>query len=510
MKKLYYLIILALILGLVLTGCFLSNVGQVPTSEQSGISYLTKGGPTENEANEYTLYAGQDIPVGTVKVWNDSEKLYVRYVVNDPWKMTGSHLYVGKTDPDDFPSTPGQLPYSPGMKKSPSPNALYDDTTMTYTIPLDEIYNYVFVGKGQGKGLNAEEPSGVEPCEEIYIAAHTEVFRSYELVNPGAETGDMSGWSYTIPIVGAVTTQKESTGWVLPRSGNYFFDMAVGPAGLAKMTQELNVAGFDGTSFNANCWIQTEYGDYGELVLTFKDGLNLELASFTTGPIGNPVSGTGPDGYAQFSFEGNIPDGAVTAIYELRGTLIDGSYINVFYDDLSFEYWQEETAWAEGDSQFFGKNWATYFTYHIAGVPPTISSDDLAGLYNKDEDREFSVKTVNTECGFEYPRVIFNYIVEGIYVLEINTFEYKYWDDVAEEWKWGEMPKENDGSGNVYGFFGPLPGCFPMEVNYDEETTFRINIGIIGTFPVTITLINCDNNEVITTFTAEVVVNPTP
>ena len=43
MKKLYYLIILTVILSLVLTGCFLSNIGQVPTNEQSGISYLTKG-----------------------------------------------------------------------------------------------------------------------------------------------------------------------------------------------------------------------------------------------------------------------------------------------------------------------------------------------------------------------------------------------------------------------------------------------------------------------------------
>lgn len=43
MKKLYYLIVLVLILGLVLTGCsLLSNVGQVPTTEQSGIASLTK------------------------------------------------------------------------------------------------------------------------------------------------------------------------------------------------------------------------------------------------------------------------------------------------------------------------------------------------------------------------------------------------------------------------------------------------------------------------------------
>jgi len=44
MKKLFYLIVLALILGLVLTGCsLLSNISQVPATEQSGITYLTKG-----------------------------------------------------------------------------------------------------------------------------------------------------------------------------------------------------------------------------------------------------------------------------------------------------------------------------------------------------------------------------------------------------------------------------------------------------------------------------------
>jgi len=42
MKKLYYLIVIVLISSLVLTGCLLSNVGQVPATEQSGISYLTK------------------------------------------------------------------------------------------------------------------------------------------------------------------------------------------------------------------------------------------------------------------------------------------------------------------------------------------------------------------------------------------------------------------------------------------------------------------------------------
>ena len=44
MKKYYFLIIVALILGLVLTGCtLLSNIGQAPATGQSGITYLTKG-----------------------------------------------------------------------------------------------------------------------------------------------------------------------------------------------------------------------------------------------------------------------------------------------------------------------------------------------------------------------------------------------------------------------------------------------------------------------------------
>jgi len=46
MKKYYFLIIVALILGLVLTGCsLLSNISQVPATEQSGVSSIVKNGP---------------------------------------------------------------------------------------------------------------------------------------------------------------------------------------------------------------------------------------------------------------------------------------------------------------------------------------------------------------------------------------------------------------------------------------------------------------------------------
>ena len=45
MKKYYFLIVVVLILGLILTGCsLLSNISQVPAIGQSGITYLTKNG----------------------------------------------------------------------------------------------------------------------------------------------------------------------------------------------------------------------------------------------------------------------------------------------------------------------------------------------------------------------------------------------------------------------------------------------------------------------------------
>ena len=56
MRKYSYLIVLTLILSLVLTGCLLSNVGQVPTIEQSGITYLTKSGSPPNLINLVGLW----------------------------------------------------------------------------------------------------------------------------------------------------------------------------------------------------------------------------------------------------------------------------------------------------------------------------------------------------------------------------------------------------------------------------------------------------------------------
>jgi len=189
MKKLSYLIVLTLILGLVLTGCLLSNVGQVPTSEQSGIVSLTKG--SETDPDEFLLYAGQTFPVGKVYVWNDVNDLYVKYVITAPdWCLTETHLHVAD-----------ELSLIPQTKKgNPIPGKFdYKDEyecvaeSYLYTIPLDAEW---------------------EPCENLFIAAHAVVEKRDDGVIIQEETAwgdgdDFDGANWATCIV--YTVQGETT-----------------------------------------------------------------------------------------------------------------------------------------------------------------------------------------------------------------------------------------------------------------------------------------------------------
>ena len=470
MKKLYYLIVLTVILGLVLTGCFLSNVGQVPTTEQSGITYLTKG--IETDPDVFTLYADQDIDVGTVSVWDDCVDLYVKYETTGGWVMTETHLAV-VANSNDFPMTkkgnpiPGQFPYQ----------CCYDETEEEWLF-VKKPEDLVGTCDADGNDLLTEItyiiPLGSDT--ELHIAAHASLLKLVDTVEVYADK--LTPTDSNVPL-------ESGKNYLLKASGTAFAGDTIDFDAKYSITRKVSTDGW--TDFVTN------YEGYGaELLELAVDGDFVDWGLYNE------------DHIYYWNMDG-IGSCVPLWIYDIHYGTNDRF--------LTVEIYQEESAWAgteEGEIQFDGKNWATYFNYGIeVDLPPTISSEDLAGPFTEGVLGEFHVKTVNPGCGVAYPNVLFNYIIEGISTSEINTFDYWYFDDDTSMWKWGEMPKENDGLGNVTGFFGPWPDGFEMTVPYTAETKFRINITTPDTYTVEMTLDDLNSPfEQLAFFTEDVVVSP--
>lgn len=171
------------------------------------------------------------------------------------------------------------------------------------------------------------------------------------LDNPGAEDGDMTGWTSSSGVA-AKTTQPESTGYVEEYAGDYFFSLH-DSSSPASMSQTVDLTSLPGTpvSFTASGYVQTELwwsgspspvpGDYdeGKLIVEFFNITPTSLGQFTLAPVEHPVLGSSMGGkdYTQFSLNDSVPSGAVSAVYTLEGYLKQGSRVNIFYDDLNFE-----------------------------------------------------------------------------------------------------------------------------------------------------------------------------
>ena len=77
------------------------------------------------------LWAGQNIPVGTLDVEIIDDDLVVTFTTLGGWTLTETHLYVGTSQPTK--SAPGKFPY-----KQDHPGGV---TSYTYIIPLEDIGN---------------------------------------------------------------------------------------------------------------------------------------------------------------------------------------------------------------------------------------------------------------------------------------------------------------------------------------------------------------------------------
>ncbi|MGC9554944.1 MAG: hypothetical protein ACP5EK_06495, partial [Thermoplasmatota archaeon] len=117
---------------------------------------------TEEEPLEIPLYAGQDMLVGYVNVWNDGDYVYVEYTVTeDNWYLSETHLHIAASM-EDIPQTQGKGRWNKGGG-NPIPghfdyiNESHDPYTTTYT--------YI---------INITKEN-FELIEELYVAAHAVV-----------------------------------------------------------------------------------------------------------------------------------------------------------------------------------------------------------------------------------------------------------------------------------------------------------------------------------------------
>jgi len=350
MKKYYFLIIVALILGLVLTGCsLLSNVGQVPTNGQSGIAYLTKA--TEDAPFMTTLFAGQDIDVGTVSVWNDDEYLYVTYETTGGWKMTEIHLAV-VTEFKNFPTNKAGNPKVGHFRYSEE--NIFTDT-------WEEIIKLSVIPVVAGQELFIAAHAVVADTsitkEEVVVSrlgidayGPLDHYASLESVDWGSlksavPTFVHSSWPWK--------TDPDGATWI---STAYHTELPVANNSWRWFHDEINIQG---------------YPFAGTVVSATAD--NAEEVYFNGVPVGS-------DGEIQGPFIDNqewntildysiIPQpGLNTLDFIVRnyaGSSNPESNPTGLIYKTTISYYPEESAWANGPRFTKPGNWATYFTYTV-------------------------------------------------------------------------------------------------------------------------------------------------
>ncbi|TKJ38004.1 hypothetical protein CEE36_10865 [candidate division TA06 bacterium B3_TA06] len=154
-----YLLALALVavFGLVLTGC---EFEYWPGSPEPFLD--------EGDEETFYLYAAQHHRVGELLVWNDSSFLYVKYVTDEGYDMSETHLHVDPQS-DSIPQANGNpIPGRFDYKEEHDPRV----NEYTYEVEWDSTWD--------GKDLN--------------IAAHAMVWGVYDDTTD-ADTTEETAWA---------------------------------------------------------------------------------------------------------------------------------------------------------------------------------------------------------------------------------------------------------------------------------------------------------------------------
>ena len=330
---------------------------------------------TEESPYVADLLAGQTEDVGDVKVWNDGTNLYVKYETTGGWEMTETHLHVAD-DSGDIPQTkykgkgkgtggnpiPGQFDYQ--MEHDPAV------TTYTYTIPLGDWV----------------------PCTDLDIAAQAEVRKLSDPIPASLASGAGTDNVLVIPE----DTTDYPTGYPGPYVGTTVPSVVIQGDANADPGVWPTITGAQWISDNltnpgsANSWrLFTRSFNIPLNAINFSGTLqitsdNAEEAMLNGMPAAGLVDG---EVYGVFGDDGEwntvlshpvgsyLQPGANMLQVMVRNYYsdVDWNWTGLVYK-MDYEYQlilATETAWAADDGPgtigFPGKNWATYFEYHVQG-----------------------------------------------------------------------------------------------------------------------------------------------
>jgi hypothetical protein len=328
------------------------------------------------------LYAGQNNLVGTVTVWNDSEILFVKYMLNQEasdagWCLSETHLHVGDED-YPIPATKKGNPVPGKFNNSDDHDCV---TEYLYEIPMMEEW-----GCGEDLLIAAHAVITREVCEVLIEAGSSTYYSDV------AETMVTSGSIlkvYPYPAVEAygptAPSTFKSTYWDSQLS--FVFDSeAMWIWGTEVVTNE--VAGEDywfertfeipGNPSGGNLQIATDNG-----MAVFLNGEQLVVANLPE----YPDLGDYTESYVPSSGWQNVENVDLSSVL-VQGTntlrihgvneQMNGGTINSNPAGLKYQFdanWDDvlecseehETAWAEGE-RFVQSTWAMYFTYTPTGV----------------------------------------------------------------------------------------------------------------------------------------------
>ena len=391
---------------------------------------------TEGDPFTTPLIAGGGNPksaidVGDVLVWNDADFLYVKYVITDTdWCLTETHLHID-ISLDGIPQKngnpiPGHFDYR--MK--------HDCVTeYTYAIPLTW-----------------------SPCTEVYIAAHAvvqtsnlvlidfEQFDEHDFVTSVATgCGDVNfHMTNSIPLEGlSIGDSAELTPSGLypeigtPDTSPPYENIVAFTVGGALRDDWVKDEGGTGAEGNVLSDPQDTtqipllwhaYSQYQAIVIDLSSMSNVQGIDFATidldhseiwhfqyfdssdtlihqttmGPTGTNVG----DGVAYpITHSGPVSKVAIWG----ENNLGEKERLGYAIDNVEITCLEDETAWGAGDD-FPGKNWATYFTYHVQpyevlwpeGGTATIAFEDLPVGGGNDYDYNDFVTDVSVVGAYSY------------------------------------------------------------------------------------------------------------